>query len=37
MKTNVSAEKFWKHCGFEEVGIEKENEHGRVVLLEKRL
>ena len=35
MKGNSQSSRFWQKCGFAETGIEKENEHGVAVVLEK--
>ena len=35
MKGNPQSRRFWQKCGFVETGIEKENEHGVAVVLEK--
>ena len=35
MKGNPQSSRFWQKCGFIETGIEKENEHGVAVVLEK--
>ena len=35
MKGNTQSSRFWQKCGFAETGIEKENEHGLAVVLEK--
>ena len=35
MKGNPQSKRFWEKCGFTEIGIEKENEHGKAVVLEK--
>ena len=35
MKGNPQSSRFWQKCGFAETGIEKENEHGVAVVLEK--
>ena len=37
MKGNPQSKRFWEKCGFTEIGIEKENEHGKAVVLEKVL
>ena len=37
MKENPQSKRFWEKCGFTEIGIEKENEHGKAVVLEKVL
>ena len=35
MKGNPQSSRFWQKCGFAKTGIEKENEHGVAVVLEK--
>lgn len=35
MKGNSQSSRLWQKCGFAETGIEKENEHGVAVVLEK--
>ena len=35
MKWNSQSSRFWQKCGSAETGIEKENEHGVAVVLEK--
>ena len=37
MKGNPQSKRFWEKCGFTEIGIERENEHGKAVVLEKVL
>ena len=37
MKGNQQSRRFWKKCGFTDIGIEKENNHGISVVLEKIL
>ena len=37
MKGNPQSKRFWEKCGFTETGIERENEHGKAVVLEKTL
>ena len=37
MKGNSQSRRFWEKCGFTETGIEKENNHGIAVVLEKIL
>ena len=37
MKGNFQSRSFWRKCGFVEMGIEKENNRGIVVVLEKIL
>lgn len=37
MKGNPQSKRFWEKCGFTEIGIERENEHGKAVVLEKAL
>ena len=37
MKGNPQSKRFWEKCGFTENGIEKENEHGKAIVLEKVL
>ena len=37
MKGNPQSRRFWEKCGFSETGIEKENNHGIAVVLEKIL
>ena len=37
MKGNPQSRRFWEKCGFTETGIEKENNHGIAVVLEKIL
>jgi len=37
IKGNSQSSRFWEKCGFIETGIEKENEHGVAVVLEKIL
>ena len=34
MKGNPQSKRFWQKCGFTEIGIERENEHGKAVVLE---
>ena len=37
MKGNMQSRCFWRKCGFTETGVEKENEHGIAVIMEKIL
>ena len=37
MKGNMQSRSFWRKCGFTETGVEKENEHGIAVIMEKIL
>ena len=37
MKGNPQSKRFWEKCEFTEIGIERENEHGKAVVLEKAL
>ena len=37
MKGNPQSKRFWQKCGFTEIGIERDNEHGKAVVLEKAL
>ncbi len=37
MKGNMQSRNFWRKCGFTETGVEKENEHGIAVIMEKML
>ena len=37
MKGNPQSKRFWEKCGFTEIGVERENEHGKAVVLEKSL
>ena len=37
MKGNPQSKRFWEKCGFTEIGIERENEHGKADVLEKAL
>ena len=37
MKGNMQSRNFWRKCGFTETGVEKENEHGIAVIMEKIL
>lgn len=37
MKGNPQSKRFWEKCGFMETGIERKNEHGKAVVLEKSL
>lgn len=34
MKGNMQSRNFWRKCGFTEIGVEKENEHGIAVIME---
>ena len=34
MKGNMQSRSFWRKCGFTEIGVEKENEHGIAVIME---
>ena len=34
MKGNMQSRNFWRKCGFTEIGVEKENEHGMAVIME---
>ena len=35
MKGNMQSRSFWRKCGFTEAGVEKENEQGIVVIMER--
>ena len=37
MKGNMQSRSFWRKCGFTEAGVEKENEQGIAVIMEKIL
>ena len=37
MKGNPQSKRFWQKCGFTEIGIERDNEHGKAVVLERAL
>ena len=37
MKGNPQSKRFWEKCGFTEIGIERENEHGKAVVLDRAL
>ena len=37
MKGNMQSRSFWRKCGFTEAGVEKENEQGIVVIMEKNV
>ena len=35
MKGNMQSRSFWRKCGFTETGVEKENEQGIAVIMER--
>ena len=35
MKGNMQSRSFWRKCGFTETGVEKENENGIAVIMER--
>ena len=37
MKGNMQSRSFWRKCGFTETGVEKENEQGVAVIMEKNV
>ena len=37
MKGNMQSRNFWRKCGFTETGVEKENEQGVAVIMEKNV
>ena len=37
MKGNMQSKSFWRKCGFTETGVEKENEQGVAVIMEKNV
>ena len=37
MKGNMQSSSFWRKCGFTETGVEKENEQGVAVIMEKNV
>ena len=37
MKGNMQSRNFWRKCGFTEAGVEKENEQGVAVIMEKNV